>query len=242
MSSPHMEPRLDDLSTHWSSVMAMRLADEGAAEAALASFLRRYVPAMRAYLVQARRFDGHDADDVVQGFVADRILARRMLDRADRERGSLRGMLKTALIRYAINANRNRRPVPVEAIEACADVTGAASRPMPDAFDIAWAREVLAQALDLMKSSLEGCGKANVWRVFEHRLARPMLDGSPATPYRELVARLGLRDSVEAANLLVTGKRAFVRSLRQVVGEYTSSAMEVEREIQDLRRIAALTV
>ncbi len=219
--------------------MALRSTDQGAAEEALGAFLYRYVPALRTYLIQARRFDVHDADDVVQGFVTDRILARRMLDRADRERGSLRGMLKTALIRYAINARRNKRPIPVEDIADCVDASGASNRSAPDAFDLAWAREVLAQTLERMKTSLEHSGKTNVWSVFEKRLARPMLEGDEPVPYHVLVTVLGLRDSVEAANLLVTGKRAFVRALRQVVGEYTAGAMEAEQEIMDLRRIAA---
>jgi hypothetical protein len=39
---------------------------------------------------------------------------------------------------------------------------------------------------------------------------------------------------MQAANVLVTGKRMFESVLREVIGEYTDSDQEIDQEIQDL--------
>src|SRR5690349_5943762 len=45
---------------------------------ALATLLRRYLPALRAQLVAARQFANDAIDDLLQGFVADKVIAQQL--------------------------------------------------------------------------------------------------------------------------------------------------------------------
>lgn len=238
------QARLRDLSTHWSAVQAMGAEDEAEAARAVEVFLRRYLHAMTRYLVESRRFNPHDADDVVQGFVADRILAKQILRQADASRGRLRGLLKVALIRYAINSKRRKQPLFVDDLDQTVDHRSGNSRigSEVDSFDIVWAKEVITQAFEQTQRALETAGHESAWTIFELRVVRPLLSGTEAVPPQKLAEQLDLRDSTQVANLLVTAKRRFQRTLREVVGEYAGDSIGVEQEVADLRRILAQAV
>jgi hypothetical protein len=75
--------------------------------------------------------------------------------------------------------------------------------------------------------------------VFEGRIVAPILDGAAVISYESMVERYGYRSPTQASAVLVTGKRMFDRTLREVVGEYASDADEVEEEIRDLFEVLA---
>jgi hypothetical protein len=58
-------------------------------------------------------------------------------------------------------------------------------------------------------------------------------------PYQQLVRELGLQSPAQAANVLITGKRMFIRCLRAVVGEYEVSEAQLDAEIGEIRQIIA---
>ena len=76
--------------TQWSLIDRARQSDAGRRGAALGVLLHRYMPALRAYLVLTRRMPPEQADDLLQSFIADKIIERNLLDRAERERGKFR--------------------------------------------------------------------------------------------------------------------------------------------------------
>src|SRR4051794_36682601 len=91
--------------TRWSLVA--RAGESGdAAEAArreaLGVILGRYLPALRAHLL-ARRVPAGWVDDLLQGFIADKVIEYNLLGYADRGRGKFRTFLLTALDRFAAN-------------------------------------------------------------------------------------------------------------------------------------------
>ena len=55
--------------------------------------------------------------------------------------------------------------------------------------------------------------------------------------YEELAAKLHLNSPTQAANLLITGKRMYVRLLRQAVGEYEPAETGISEEIVALQKI-----
>src|SRR6201999_3451227 len=87
-------------------------------------------------------------------------------------------------------------------------------------FDVAWARQLLAEAIRRTKEECTASGRADVWGVFETRVLDPMLHDAEPLGYDELVKRFGLTSPTQASNLLVTGKRTFARVLRALVAEY----------------------
>ena len=106
-----------------------------------------------------------------------------------------------------------------------------------DVYDVAWARQVLAEALRRMEQRCLAAGREDTWGVFQKRFVSPILERTEPAPYEHLVREFGFRSPSQAANALTTAKRMFARSLRGVVGEYCAGEDEVEEEIRGLMEI-----
>ena len=230
--------------THWSQV-ARAGGRDGSIEAqrqALETLLRRYRPAFLAHVIHVRRVRTSDADDLVQGFICDRIVAEGLIGKADQARGKFRTYLLTALDRHIVRVRRHDQAAKRGGGVAPAAIDdhdpAAASPTATEIFDIAWARQVVEQAIQQMRKECDG-ERPDIWNVFEARVLLPLLDGAEPTPYLQLVESLGLASTEAAANLAITGKRMFARHLRAVVGQYAGSDAEIEQEISDLRGILA---
>jgi DNA-directed RNA polymerase specialized sigma24 family protein len=221
-------------STHWSEVGRAGATDVSAAREALASLLRRYLPAMKVHLTRKRRLGDDEADELLQDFVADKVLDRRFVAAADARRGRFRSFLLTSLDHFLVDRVRARRPAPSPLAD---DGDEAAAHAPADPFDVAWAREVIHETLRRMEEACRGGGRADVWAMFEWRVVGPTLLDRPAPPYDALVASLGFATPTQASNCLVTAKRMFARTLRAVVTEYAGEAANVEAELRDLTQI-----
>ena len=227
-------------STHWSLVGRAGDADPAASRGALADLLRRYLPPMKTYLVLKRRLRADEADDLLQGFVAEKVLDGRFVAAADRQRGRFRSILLTSLDHYLIDQVRRRRAaatgpsVPADDAES---LTEPAAPQGPDPFDVAWARQVINEALRRMEEACRAGGRDDVWGMFDRRVVGPTLLGRVAPAYEQLVADLGFASPTQASNCLVTGKRMFARTLRDVVTEYAGEDANVEEELNDLMRV-----
>jgi DNA-directed RNA polymerase specialized sigma24 family protein len=228
--------------THWSLVARAGLDTAEAQRQALEELLVRYLPALRAHLTFSKRLSPDDADDLLQEFVADKIIQRALIGRADAELGKFRTFLLTALDRFLIDrlrqqAARKRSPgeggvkILGDHAEQVRDETSC------DAFDMAWARHVIDETVRLMRAECEASGRMDVWGLFECRLLLPLLNAAEPVEYEELVQRFGLQSPTQAANLLITAKRQFARLMRAVVGEYARDSEEIESEIRELMDI-----
>jgi RNA polymerase sigma-70 factor (ECF subfamily) len=230
--------------THWSLVARAGQDPAEAKRQALGELLTRYLPALRAHLIYGKRLSPEDADDLLQEFVAGKILEKELLGRADAQRGKFRTFLLTALDRFLIDRFREesaRKRSPGEGrLMALGDEAGQLqASPQSNAFDLAWARNVIEQTVRLMRTECETSGRQDVWGVFECRLLEPMLNAAEPVEYEELVRRFGLQSPSQASNLLMTAKRTFARALRAVVGEYARESDEIETEIRELMEVLA---
>jgi DNA-directed RNA polymerase specialized sigma24 family protein len=208
--------------------------------AALEQLLTAYLPVLESYLVRQRNLCLDDARDILHAFISDKVLAGSILSSADRQRGRFRNLILKALNNYLISEMRkkNRQPVcrmgitPLEA-----EQVPAISH--ENFFDAYWARQVVENALAVMRTECTEKSRTDVWRLFEIRVVFPAYHGRPPISYKDIVHQLGIGSPREAINLLVTAKRMFVRALRTEVGRYTPEEVEIEREIDNLRHIIA---
>jgi DNA-directed RNA polymerase specialized sigma24 family protein len=228
----------------WSLIGRVGREEGQARQQSLEQFLNRYLPALRAHLVRVRGLSAQNADDVLQDFVARKILQRDLVARADRELGKFRTFLVTALDRFVINWIRDAGAEKRNPAEGAALLGDRAEELPADAgpsqeFDLAWARSVIAEALDRMQAECAAAGRNEVWGVFESRVVRPIREGTEPSDYRELVRRFGFQSPSQASNVLMTAKRMYARLLRSVVGQYARSDREIETEIAELRAILA---
>lgn len=224
--------------TRWTLVARAGGNDPSRQLGALEELLRRYLPALQAHLVLQKHLPPEQADDLLQSFIADKIIQGQLLEQADPQRGKFRTVLLTALDRYLISEFRKinaqkRAPeagfvtLDDEAIQVTAP--GAATA----AFDMEWAQQVIAQALERTRSECEATGRTGCWGMFEVRIVDPLLHGKTPPPYEELIGRFGFESPLQASNALTTAKRIFERALREVVAEYD----DPEAELEELRAI-----
>jgi RNA polymerase sigma-70 factor (ECF subfamily) len=229
--------------TQWSLVRAASSGEEDARRDALTQLVRRYVPVLVKHLVRGRKLTPDQADDVVQSFLADKVLADGLIGFADPTRGRFRAFLATSLDRYLVsylraeNAKKRGGGTSRVELEAGLPVVDRRAASPDRSFDVSWARQVLADAVNATQAECLASGRGDVWGVFEGRVLAPLLHGGEQVAYSDLVARYGFVSPSQASNVLVTANRMFVRELRRVVGAYTSSDAETEEEIADLRRI-----
>jgi RNA polymerase sigma-70 factor (ECF subfamily) len=229
--------------TRWTLVGRAGGSDGVAQPIAIAELARMYAPALRAHLLQSLRYDEHRADDLLQGFLANKVLEQRLIGQADPKRGRFRTFLLAALDRYVVDEHRRsaaRKRSPrgqILDIDEHRDTLASGAR--TDAFDQAWAREVLGEVLSTMRQQCEQTDRADLWEVFNVRYLKPATDDVEPEPHESIARRLKLESPQQAANLLVTAKRMFTRLFMSVVSRYAAGQEEVREELSELWRIFA---
>jgi DNA-directed RNA polymerase specialized sigma24 family protein len=233
-------PRGGFPSTHWSEIQVAGHGDVQARRAALEALIPRYMPALRSHLLYARRLNPHEAEDVLQAFLADKVLEQNLIARAEPEKGRFRNFLLVTLDRFMLNRLRALRVRTRMLDPTCVDGRDLISSDQPPpqhVFDVEWARQVIAQAVEKMKAHCLGSGRPDIWGVFEGRTLGPILSQSEPVSYQQLVETYGFVSPSQASNVLITANRMFIRYLREVVGAYASDPQEIDEEIRDLRHI-----
>jgi DNA-directed RNA polymerase specialized sigma24 family protein len=228
--------------TDWSMISEVAKHDEPAAADAMERLVRRYWSAIFAFIRRSGR-DFHEAADLTQGFVCDIIISRRLCDYADPNRGRFRALLLRAIQNYlrerhrreqrARPAEADMKPLPLgDSDWALAD---AGSHETPEeAFSYHWSATLVRQVLSAVRTGCEADSLDAHWAVFESRVVRPMLFNEPPTDYATLVERLELKDESQAANMMITVKRRFVRALYFEIGQTVSDPGQVEDELHEL--------
>ena len=238
------EPFQSFPATQWSLVERAQQGDDAGRRIALSSLLQRYWPALRAHLVLGKRLSTDRADDLLQGFVADKIIEQNLLDHAEKARGKFRTFILSTLNHYVISQHRMdtaAKRAPVEGISDLGD--GAAllegGHDPAEQFNVAWARDLISEALRRMEAECRQFQRPDLWTVFEGRVLGPAFEGREALDYTMLVVQLELKAPLEACRLLAAAKRMFARSLRTVVQEYAGATGDAEAELEDLQRALA---
>jgi RNA polymerase sigma-70 factor (ECF subfamily) len=229
--------------THWSLVgRAAGRAGAGAGKVALGELVRIYLPALRAHLIGPMGVDRDRAEDLLQGFLADKVLEQNMIAAADPGRGKFRTFLLTALERFVIDAHRRESAAKRTPRGKVLDVEEfghrAAKHHTPsNAFDRAWAGEVLNEVTRRLRAECQHSGRAHLWGIFEARMLRPIIDGAEPPSHDELARKYHLPSPAHSANALTSAKRMFTRTFRAVVAEYARDEAEVDSEIRELWEI-----
>ena len=239
MSSSHAAPFP---TTDWILVTAAARADRSRQDLSLDELVRRYVPALRRFARHQLRVSETDVDDLLQAFVTDKLVERRLLDLADRRQGRFRNLLIASLQRFAVDRYRrdhakSRHPGDGALTELTEDVSGGTRGEPATAFDLAWAQSVVREALDRTRRKLTETKREVMWSAFSSRLLREGGEDAPIPSYAELVTTYGFDSPVQAANAMITAKRVFARKLRDVLLEYAGPDADPTDELADLRRI-----
>ena len=228
--------------THWSQFVALR-AGVGAERTAILNFLiQRYWKPVYCYLRRAGSGE-EEAKDLVQDFFAF-CLRRDFFDQADPARGRFRSFLLGSLQHFLANARRaahaqKRRPeqgfVPLrDPATASSARFEPADRTTPEAvFHHAWVADLIQRVLRRLEQECQTTDKQAHYEILRQRLVLPTLEGAEPPPLRDLAQRFGLSEK-QAANCLLTARRAYQRLLQEEIRRYANSEDEVAAEIHDL--------
>lgn len=202
--------------------------------------------AIHAYIRQSGRSDDQ-ARDLTQGFIADVLLGRNLLDKLDERRGSFRTLLLSAVRNYLADVYRHdhagrRHPGPDRRTlggDALADgVVAPASSAPETAFTRAWISTLVRQACEALEAECRIDGRRMHWDVFDRRVLRPMLQGADPEPYEALMSRWGLTQPSQVSNAIVSMRRAFAVALVKRIGDTVDTSPAGARE--ELRALLSL--
>ncbi len=225
--------------TRWSLFEAVETGDPLKKRAALELIITRYSPALKRHIVRHRLAATSDADDLLNDFLADRILDSNLLERADKSQGRFRNLIRTVLSNYARDRIRrsnasHRSPESIASLSTIAeDATENTNTPDRD-FDRDWGKQVVSLAIKQMELECIQVDRPDLWEVFDARLLKPIFNNEKPVPISQIVREFGSSSNSQVSNLLVTSKRMFGRVVRDVLSEYVFTGREVEDEIKDL--------
>jgi hypothetical protein len=232
--------------TRWSLVGELCSEDHDARRAAASALARRYWPAVYAYL-RRRGLGREPAAETTQGFFADVVLGRALLEGADPSRGKLRSLVLTALQNYVADVRRHegaRRRAETVAVlpqQRLADEErllehSVSAQDAPDAaFYRRWWSVVVEEAQRRCRVHFCSTGKRAHWDAYEAHVLLPATTGLRPAPYSELGPRLGFRTPADAAAAVDYLKKRLRELIREVIAETLGEAESVEDELSAMR-------
>lgn len=234
-------------STHWSLLLDTNdSTDKERSRKALEELLLRYEKPLLKHLMFDLNHGEHEAKDLLQGFIADQILEKSLIQRADQNRGRFRNLLLRSLQNYCISQWRKNQSRPTLTSVASDDGHfeninhGKHLKIQADIFHVEWAREVLREALLKSEQHFVTTDRSHYWRLFEIKFLEPILNHSKPATYEQIAHKLDFHSPSEVASALVTTKRHVLRQLQEAIREYVAEEDQVEEEIAELWKILSM--
>jgi RNA polymerase sigma-70 factor (ECF subfamily) len=223
--------------TQWSVVLAAGRSNGPSAREALATLCQVYWQPLYVY-VRRRGYSVEDAQDLTQGFFS-RLIEKRALRHAHRERGRFRAFLLASLKNYLANewdrsraVKRGSGVLELDFDLAEKSVAKAVESDPERIYERRWAQRVLEEALARVKGLYRE--QERTFEILKGSLGGGRSEGS----YRDLGEALGISEGAArvAAHRLRQRYRA---ALREVVGQTVRDPADVEDEIRSLLRVLA---
>jgi DNA-directed RNA polymerase specialized sigma24 family protein len=222
--------------TRWSVVLAARQPSPESA-AALEAICRAYWYPLYAYVRRSGQ-SPHDAQDLTQAFFS-RLLEKRLLDYADREKGRLRSFLVVSLKNFMSNEWRRAATQRRGGGQAHTpfDTTFAEGRFATDrqslgpdeTFDQQWALTLLDLTVNRLQAEFTAAGKAGDFEVLKGCL----MAGRGAIDYAATAKRLGVNEG--AARVAVHRLRKHFREIyREEISQTLADGADVDAELRHL--------
>ena len=224
--------------TRWSIVLAAGGRASPKSDQALARLCECYWPPLYSY-VRRRGYSADAAQDLTQAFFA-RLLEKKTLSAANRERGKFRCFLLASMKHFLTNewdrSQAQKRGGHVEFISFDAAAieqryAGEASSDLsPERlFDRRWAVTVLQLVLDELRRQLAAEGKHEFFDCVKGHLAGEQSELS----YRELGAQLGMSEAALKVAIHRL-RRRYGKLIHEHIAQTVASPAEVDDELKHL--------
>ena len=232
--------------TDWNQIRDLKAAPASERLPFLDLLAKKYwTPIFQYLLIQG--YDEFEAQDLTQDFFA-HALDTQLFSKADPQRGRFRSFLLKSLNNFTKNKWRKESAQKRQPKEGVTSLDGLAymgyyqpkslvNKETPETiFHHAWLREVVRNALQNMEEDFNSSGKKTHYFLFRSRVVSPELDGEEPPSLQIQARELGL-EYKEAANQILTAKRAFLRILEKEVRVYTRSEQEASEEKMDVLKL-----
>jgi DNA-directed RNA polymerase specialized sigma24 family protein len=231
--------------TRWTQIEQAKTHDQQRRQASVNNLINRYWKPVYC-CVRRKGYSNEDAKDMTQGFFFEIVFGRELIQQADQTKGRFRTFLLTALDRYVTSIYRKeaaKKRQPEHGLAQLADA-GIPDTPIsnlnlcPDqAFNYAWATNILDQVLAKIKKEYCGTGRSEYWEVFNAIVVAPIRDNIETPPLSELCEKYGIESEKKASNMIITVKRRFSTALKHQLRQFVHSDSEVEDEFRALIEI-----
>src|SRR5436190_12187928 len=224
--------------TRWSIVLAAGGRASPQSEQALARLCECYWPPLYSY-VRRRGYSADAAQDLTQAFFA-RLLEKKTLSAANRERGKFRCFLLASMKHFLTNewdrcqAQKRGGHVQFISFDAAASEQGYAGEASHNLsperlFDRRWAVTLLQLVLDELRRQLVAEGKEKFFDGVKGHLAGEQSELS----YREVGAQLGMSDAALKVAIHRL-RRRYGKLIHQHIAQTVASPAEVDDELKHL--------
>jgi len=205
----------------------------------LHALIIKYQNPLRVCLIARFPWLRGDVERLITEFSEDRILREGWLKKPQSGRGRFRDFLKRSLVNFVLDQYKKKDVVKLAAPLHELEQELPAATSSADAFDLDWARTLLAEAFKRMEADCQKPGgdqpkRSYIWEIFKIRLLTPFLEGATPCSYEQVVERFQLRSPSEASNMLLSSKRIFRRHLLAVISEYEGESTAAA-ELEDLK-------
>lgn len=229
--------------TRWTVVLAAGQSDTAHARAALEKLCQAYWYPLYAY-VRRRGYSPEDAQDLTQEFFA-RLLERRWIERADRQRGKFRSFLLTALNHFLADewnkARAQKRgggasllPLQLDAAETRYGLEPADHATPEQSYERRWALALLEEVLHRLAQEYQQEGRAALFAALN-----PCLVGERTKqPYAELADRLGVSEGT-VKSCVHRLRQRYRQLLREEIANTVAGPDEVDGELHHLFAVLA---
>ena len=232
--------------TRWSRILAAHTQDPTRRKTALGDIAQQYWHPVYWYFMRK----GHaveEAEDLTQGFFADIVLGKDLVQKADPGKGRFRGFLCEALRNYRTSQHRReqakkRRPenniISLEGFGSNMPEPACKETATPeDVFNYVWASGVWRQVFSEVESDCSQAGQTTHWEIFFERMIDPIQKNTNPPTLEELAAKYGLPGINNVSGIVTTVKRKFRTALRQYMRQFVDSDDRIDDEIHDLLKI-----
>ena len=222
--------------TRWSVVLAARQPTPESA-AALEAICQAYWYPLYAFVRRSGQ-SPHDAQDLTQAFFC-RLLEKRLLDSADRDRGKLRSFLIAALKNFMNNEWRReatqkrgggQKHIALDTTLAETQLAADQHSLGPDeTYDQQWALTLLNLTVDRLKEEFAAAGKADDFEILKNCL----MAGRGTIDYAATASQLGLNEG--ATRVVVHRLRKRFREVyREEISQTLAAGADVDAELRHL--------
>ncbi|HEX7900011.1 MAG TPA: hypothetical protein VF950_19750 [Planctomycetota bacterium] len=218
--------------THWSQILEIGNPEHPRHAEHLERLVHRYWKPLYYYVRAMREVSSADAEDVTQDFF-EMLLRRDAFAALSPDRGSFRGFLKTALRRFVVSGERKRIVRETQVLRfgdldrGWIDILRAGHMTPDEAFDRAWARDVLEEMTSRVRAALDIEGKPKLFEIFREYT----LDGAAGVTYETLAKKHGLSlDDVR--NGLRSVRERARDMLNDILRDYLFPGEDLEAELR----------